>query len=245
MNLRKIFVLAFYLVVNLQLISGQNQSNVYDFPVKPGTSEWSKLKNNKEKVGICQIPDNQLELLSTKDLLETCLSYPLLPDIMAFSNIQDGFDKFKNDFNGINELLQRKDGSEILIAKYKMKKPSDYDSNWSLVRKGKLSFEFSIIEIFISQKEIISQLDYLRKVNLIKELLEKYYKKTDNIIFGSLSYTTNAFCIVRILESENLIKDISNKKIKNNIVQFSKNGNNIDGETFTNIILFAEQITNN
>ncbi|MFO8236233.1 MAG: hypothetical protein R6U04_12610 [Bacteroidales bacterium] len=242
--MKKLLLIYIYLF-SVLLSMAQEAEKPYDFPVKPGTSEWSKLKNNKEKVGVCQIPDNQLKLLSTKDLLETCLNYPLLGDIMAFSNIQDGFNKFKNDFNGINELLQRKDASEILIAKYKMKRPSDYDNNWTLVRKGKFSFEFSIIEIFISQKEIISQLDYLSKVILIKELLEKYYKKTDNIIFGSLSYTTSAFCIVRILESENLIKDISNKKTKNNIVQFSKNGNNLDKETFTNIILFAEQITNN
>lgn len=242
--MKKLLLIYIYLF-SVLLSMAQEAEKPYDFPVKPGTSEWSKLKNNKEKVGVCQIPDNQLKLLSTKDLLETCLNYPLLGDIMAFSNIQDGFNKFKNDFNGINELLQRKDASEILIAMYKMKRPSDYDNNWTLVRKGKFSFEFSIIEIFISQKEIISQLDYLSKVILIKELLEKYYKKTDNIIFGSLSYTISAFCIVRILESENLIKDISNKKTKNNIVQFSKNGNNLDKETFTNIILFAEQITNN
>ena len=40
----------------------------YEYPIKPGTEEWKKLKNIKEKVEVCLIPDSIHHILSTEEL---------------------------------------------------------------------------------------------------------------------------------------------------------------------------------
>ena len=41
----------------------------YEYPIKPGTDQWKALKNQKEKVAACQLPDSILESVSTIELL--------------------------------------------------------------------------------------------------------------------------------------------------------------------------------
>ena len=81
----------------------------WDYPVKPGSSQWKSLNSNEEKVNVCQIPENILPQLSTKDLLAICLAYPLINDIYAFNNIETGTNKLFKDFNGLRELAKRPD----------------------------------------------------------------------------------------------------------------------------------------
>lgn len=40
----------------------------WDYPVKPGTEEWKKLKTGKEKNEACQIPENVLKKISSHEL---------------------------------------------------------------------------------------------------------------------------------------------------------------------------------
>ena len=231
--------------MNIHFVSGQNQNKPYDFPLKPGTKEWTNLKSNKEKVNVCQIPEAQLKLLSTDELLEICLNYPLLPDIFAFNNMQEGFEKFKHDFNGINELLVRKDISSALISKYKSISILDYNDNLSLIEKGKFSVNISLIEIFCSQQEVLIQIDIEEKQNLVTELLDKYNEKSKSEIYGHLSFRTLAFCLVNILQSENFIDNSSNDKISNEILKFEAKGGKITNNIFSNIILLSKQFKNN
>lgn len=79
------------LISALLLITGSNlfsQEVTWDFPVKPGTAEWKSLKDRYEQMKACQIPDDVLPSLSTEQMIELCLSYPLLIDILAFNNIE-------------------------------------------------------------------------------------------------------------------------------------------------------------
>jgi hypothetical protein len=96
----------------------QEKILAWDYPVKPGTEEWKKLESNEAMVVACQIPATVLQDISTSDLMNLCLQYPLLYDVFAFNNINAGLDKLFSDFNGIRELSQRKDALEILLDKY-------------------------------------------------------------------------------------------------------------------------------
>ena len=244
MNSRKILLISFLILISMQFAHGQNQSEKYIFPIEPGTKEWAKLKNNKEKVSVCQIPANQLKLLSTSELLETCLNYPLLPDIFAFNNMQDGFDKFKEDFNGIKELLIREDLSSELISKYKSVKPLDYDDNWSSIKKVEFSVDISFIEMFFSQQEVLKQLDKKEKQNLITELIKKYNEKLKSNIYGNLGFRTLAFCMANILYSEDYISNSTNDKIADETLMFAEKGGKITNEIYSNIIILSKQFKN-
>ena len=56
----------------------------WDYPVKPGSKEWQQLTTQELKVRACQIPDELLSQISTKDLVELCLNYPLLMNVTFF-----------------------------------------------------------------------------------------------------------------------------------------------------------------
>jgi len=63
---------------------------MWDYPIKPGTKEWLKLEDNDSKVKACQIPEKILATISTNDLFKLVLDYPLIYDIYAFNEINDG-----------------------------------------------------------------------------------------------------------------------------------------------------------
>ena len=98
-------------IISLSFVSfaamAQEKKTVWDYPVKPGTEEWKKFTSNEEMVNACQIPEKILSTLSTEDLMELCLQYPLIYDVFAFENLNHGLDKLFDDFNGIRELYQR------------------------------------------------------------------------------------------------------------------------------------------
>ena len=59
----------------------------YDFPIKPGTGEWKKLKSGDEMVDASKIPDSVLISLSTEPLAKTSLNYPMLNGIYYWRNL--------------------------------------------------------------------------------------------------------------------------------------------------------------
>lgn len=68
---------------NADDISSQETSVAvgYTFPVKPGTSEWNELIDHTQMVEACKIPEDLLHNMTTDELIETVLNYPLLMEI--------------------------------------------------------------------------------------------------------------------------------------------------------------------
>ena len=96
-------------------------ARLWDYSVKPGMDEWAKFQSNEEMVYACQIPENILLCLSTEDLIDLCLRYPLLTDFFVFESLNTGLDKLFSDFNGIRELYKREDVSSSLLKRYNEK----------------------------------------------------------------------------------------------------------------------------
>jgi hypothetical protein len=69
-------------------------------------------------IDACQIPEDVLSGLSTADLTDICLNYPLLGDVLAFDNPNLGLGNLFGNFNGIRELYRRKEVSENLLRHY-------------------------------------------------------------------------------------------------------------------------------
>lgn len=170
-------LLVLLLLVPLSLFA-QNQAINWNFPVKPGSEEWKSLKNNSEKVYACQIPKNVLPNLKTPALLKVCLNYPLLPDIFAFNNIKDDFNKFENDFNGFRELLNRSHVSIELLKYYKTLDPSAIPADATILEKGNYVLSLSFVELFISHPKIMNRIGLTEKKEIVKELLSKKEKKS-------------------------------------------------------------------
>ncbi len=177
----------------------------WDFPVKPGMEEWKSLKNSYEKINSCQIPNDVLPVLSTEQLVEICLRYPLLLDIMAFNNILDGFEKYKSDFNGFRELIKRKDATSILIQKYKETNPLAINKDWSSFEMIDYAIRISMMELILSDIQMLSKLEHIEKKDLMMEYnLKKIQKNIRIELYQDLGFQTIYLASVKLLESENI-----------------------------------------
>lgn len=90
----------------------------YDYPVRPGMPEWAEFTDHQQMIDACEIPENILCVMSTEALVETVLDYPLLITLYAYEDFSEGFYVLANEFNGMQELLQRPDGAEVLMERY-------------------------------------------------------------------------------------------------------------------------------
>lgn len=106
------------LLFSFLTLSAQVDQRKWDYPVKPGTEKWKNLEDNAAKVNACQIPESVLLNISTEDLFQLVMDYPLIYDIYAFSNVNEGLDKLLNDFNGIRELFKRKEATKLFSDHY-------------------------------------------------------------------------------------------------------------------------------
>lgn len=88
----------------------------YVYPVLPGTDAWNALSSHADMLAVCQIPEDILKNLTTRELLEVVLDYPLMEDMHVYSTMEQGFLSVKNQFNGLQELVSRPDAKEIAEA---------------------------------------------------------------------------------------------------------------------------------
>ena len=178
-------------------------SGVYDYPVKPGTAEWKALGSHVEMLKVCQIPDSNLTRMSTADLLETVLNYPLFLDALAYNWPQQGFDAVSGQFNGLQELLKRPDGGTVLLAKYKAMDPKALGQDWTDLQKGGYAFKFMYIEMLLAQPTILNRFTAGQKRELVREQLVKTDAKRQSEIYGGLSQASSLWVIARVLEHVN------------------------------------------
>lgn len=88
----------------------------YTYPITTSSPEWLKLESHAERVNVCQIPENILSNMSTPALLETIYNYPLLVDLLLFDRAEDAYQIISTGFNGIEELNNRPNALESIMA---------------------------------------------------------------------------------------------------------------------------------
>ena len=62
----------------------------YEYPVRPGMDAWAQYQSLEEQIEACQVPEELLSAMTTEALVETVADYPLLVNILAYSNPGDG-----------------------------------------------------------------------------------------------------------------------------------------------------------
>ena len=159
-------------------------SDGYDYPVKGGTEEWRAFQTHDEMLKACQIPEDILNSMSTSGLVETVLEYPLYGDMRVYNTIQQGFEAVASQFNGLPELLNRKDAGTELLAIYSKMDPLDIEDNWGDVQKGAYTFSIADVEILLAQNRILDNLSRIQLEDLIAEARLKYTAKRQSAIYG-------------------------------------------------------------
>lgn len=174
--------------------------DVYDFPIKPGTSEWAELKSHDEMVEVCQLPLETLNTISTLGLIQTVLNYPLLLDMFAFDETQSGFDSIASQFNGLQELMQRKDAA-TLIAQFYSTLPPESAIGKAPIEQGEYSFYMVHTEILLAQYPILAQLSDVELKDLASiawQFLET--KSSMPEIYGATGIESSILLLARIMQ---------------------------------------------
>jgi len=201
MNLNKLIFLLLLVVLFPTYIQSQNySSDAYEFPVKPGMPEWGKLKNAFERNEVCQIPDDVLINISTIGLVETCINYPLIGDIMAANNFVQAFYNLTGFFNGFKELFLRDDAAEKLIQKYLQMSPVNYKRSDKYKEQVMNVFDYLCIELLLSHDSIIDDMSRQEKLKLLKTAVSHYKLKKEQLGYGNLSKFTSCYLIINIGE---------------------------------------------
>jgi len=194
----------FVYVLNAQTIADKKVT--WDFPVKRGTEEWKKFKNNEEKVNACQIPENIISSLSTEKLTDICLQYPLLYDIFAFNDMNEGIDNLFNDFNGIRELFKREQVSKELLKRYqeKIQNLSFLDKTDSSAERGLFIISISALEVLLCRYQLQTNATKENYKEILQNLVNGYEKKIMYVDeFRGFGLQTNFFSRAHVITKIN------------------------------------------
>ena len=165
----------------------------WSYPVRPGMAEWRQYRTGQQKWEACQIPQNILETLSTEELAEICFNFPLFLNFAAFDDERFGIRYVVNNFNGLKELSNRKDGARELVNIYRTCPViSQRDENYTLTK-------LSYLELLLSDDAFIKQMDDGMYAELEKIVLEKYLGKLENSHIYSLYNINKTFLLGAVI----------------------------------------------
>jgi len=155
---KKIFCIVCVAFIN-GLFAYSQTSDAYEFPIKRGTEEWRQLETNGKRIAALQIPEDSLAKISTEGLLETCLEFPYLYEIFFGNHAQHGFEVIKGKFNGLRELLQRPDLTNVLLKKYR-NLTEDVKGIRSLrdAEQGNFTFRHFALEMMLAQDVVLEKM---------------------------------------------------------------------------------------
>ena len=159
------------------LYAQTSEKVTWDYPVRYGTPEWDGLRSYEEQLLAYNIPAEIIKKIATSELVRICLAYPEWGVIDAFSDRRIGLYNMMSHFNGFHELLARNDAAKELIKVYSSLEPLAIGKDWTLLQKGKHSFQINCIELLLAHGMIIDKLDDLDTQILLDEVVLKYRQK--------------------------------------------------------------------
>ena len=219
----------------------QQRTAPYDFPVKPGTEKWESFKSVEDMYAACQVPADVLSSLSTAALIQTCARYPVSTIMLVNSTPQMSFDQWKQHFNGLAELLKRKDAPSQLLDFYKTVDVKGYRQLRTEVEKGGYTFLLLMIDAIIVQEEIVGRMDAAQKKQLLSLTLSNYNAIATDDLYGFVNHTSTGRIIVKLAAAlgDNATRSMTSSASMQNFVATGMLG---DRDTFFQVIEKARTI---
>ncbi len=166
-------------VFSFPILLCAQQELSWDFPTKPGKAGWENLKTETERLNAMQVPSAVLSNMETEELLITCMNYPAALFYGAYSNNYVGIQKTIEKFNGLQELLQRKDALKCLTKLYKNTGTNGLKEKDSRLNEQYWPLKFRYIELLLIQDAIINSSTDEDVQNLLEASVEKTKLKTE------------------------------------------------------------------
>ncbi len=84
------------------------------YPINPNTPEWSALQTSDELIAACRISEDALKNMTTEEVVNAVLSFPLLIDLYAYNDLDTALEHLSTISDAYRELLTRDDAAHIL-----------------------------------------------------------------------------------------------------------------------------------
>jgi len=94
-------------------------SETFKYKISAESNEWKSFNSHDEMVQACRIPSNVVSKMTTEELVDAVLSYPLLYDVHFFNKTEDAIEQLKQNSDAFYELINRKDAARILLGSIK------------------------------------------------------------------------------------------------------------------------------
>ncbi|HEX8632333.1 MAG TPA: hypothetical protein VF755_29595, partial [Catenuloplanes sp.] len=173
--------------------------DVYQYKVLPGSAAWATLKTHQQMVDAVKIPAETIRGMSTGQLADAVLDYPLLPDALAFNDVQEGIETVAGRFEGLRELLRRPDAGAVLLDRYRDLEIRT-NAAASLRQAGDHTLEVWKVETLLAQPQVLASLPAGQVTELLRLGLEKYQAKQANAtVYGQAGLEPTAVVLGRAL----------------------------------------------
>ena len=104
------------LLLSTTAFASTTDNNPTDYYSIINSPEWSEM-TRIERVAACQISAEELQNLSTDELVQVVLDYPFFVDAQAFNTNRQGFLRVLAESTALQELLNREDNVDSLISR--------------------------------------------------------------------------------------------------------------------------------
>ncbi len=84
------------------------------YPINPNTPEWSTMQTSDELIAACRISEDALKNMTTEEVVDAVLSFPLIIDLYAYNNLDTALKHLSTISDAYRELLTRDDAAHIL-----------------------------------------------------------------------------------------------------------------------------------
>jgi hypothetical protein len=199
-----IFSLTAFLLITSSFSAIAQENPIWDYPIKPGTEEWAALSSGQERLAACQIPQEILETLNSKDLARICIEYPRFLDYISFNDERAGIRVVINNFNGLTELSNRNDGAKELLELYKNYPILNHVPEDRTSRDFYSLFRLPFLELILADELFLGKLNNEDMIELEKLVVDKYERKLQHIDVYGLHNIKKTFLIgARVVDKQN------------------------------------------
>lgn len=88
------------------------------YAVTSASPEWKTFKTSRQMVDACRIGDATIDGMSTEQLVEAVVTFPLLIDLYAYNDLDYALDRLAQKSDAYRELRRRDNAVECLTALY-------------------------------------------------------------------------------------------------------------------------------
>ncbi|MBT2287412.1 hypothetical protein J7E78_28385 [Paenibacillus polymyxa] len=107
----------------------KKSSEIFEYKITPSDQEWAKLSNKQEMLDATRIPIDVLKKMTTEEVVNAVINYPLVINIYAYDSYEAGLKALAEDSDAFRELLTRPDAGNELLDELQFQKTFSSDSS--------------------------------------------------------------------------------------------------------------------